>query len=221
MKLLVVEDDEKAVRMLKRGLSEYGFDTDECGNGIDGLNMALSQAYDLIVLDVMLPGKDGWEVLAQLRAADCKVPVVMLSARDAVEYRVKGLMEGADDYIIKPFAFSELLARIQNILRRRKDFVPDTLSFADLTLNHKRLTVERGGQEIDLTSKQFLLLELLLRQQGEILSRPYIAEQVWDMALEDDSNVVELNICRLRAKVDDPFERKLIHTVRGRGYVIR
>jgi two-component system copper resistance phosphate regulon response regulator CusR len=221
VKLLVVEDDEKAVRMLKRGLSEYGFDTDECGNGIDGLNMALSQAYDLIVLDVMLPGKDGWEVLAQLRAADCKVPVVMLSARDAVEYRVKGLMEGADDYIIKPFAFSELLARIQNILRRRKDFVPDTLSFADLTLNHKRLTVERGGQEIDLTSKQFLLLELLLRQQGEILSRPYIAEQVWDMALEDDSNVVELNICRLRAKVDDPFERKLIHTVRGRGYVIR
>lgn len=221
MKLLVVEDDEKAVRMLKRGLGEYGFETDECGNGVDGLNMALSQAYDLIVLDVMLPGKDGWEVLAQLRAADCKVPVVMLSARDAVEYRVKGLMEGADDYIIKPFAFSELLARIQNILRRRKDFVPDTLAFADLTLNHKRLTVERGGQEIDLTSKQFLLLELLLRQQGEILSRSYIAEQVWDMALEDDSNVVELNICRLRAKVDDPFERKLIHTVRGRGYVIR
>jgi two-component system copper resistance phosphate regulon response regulator CusR len=221
VKLLVVEDDEKAARMLKRGLGEYGFDTDECANGVDGLNMALSQAYDLIVLDVMLPGKDGWEVLAALRAAECKVPVVMLSARDAVEYRVKGLMEGADDYIVKPFAFSELLARIQNILRRRKDFVPDILSFADLTLNHKRLTVERAGQEIDLTSKQFLLLELLLRQQGEVLSRSYIAEHVWDIELEDDSNVVELNICRLRVKIDDPFPRKLIHTVRGRGYVIR
>ena len=221
MKLLVVEDDEKTIRLLKRGLGEYGFETDDCRNGVDGLGMALSQAYDLIVLDVMLPGKDGWEVLAQLRAADCKIPVVMLSARDAVEHRVKGLMEGADDYVTKPFAFSELLARIQNVLRRRRDFAPDSLSFADLTLNHKRLAVERGGQEIELTSKQFLLLELLLRQQGEILSRTYIAEQVWDMAFDGDSNVVEVNICRLRAKIDDPFPRKLIHTIRGRGYVIR
>lgn len=221
MKLLIVEDDEKTVRLLKRGLGEYGFATDDCRNGVDGLDMALSQAYDLILLDVMLPGKDGWEVLAQLRAAECKTPVVMLSARDSVEYRVKGLMEGADDYVIKPFAFSELLARIQNVLRRRKDFVPDSLSFADLTLNHKRLAVERAGQEIELTSKQFLLLEMLLRQQGEILSRNYIAEHVWDMTFDGDSNVVEVNICRLRAKVDDPFPRKLIHTIRGRGYVIR
>jgi two-component system copper resistance phosphate regulon response regulator CusR len=221
VRLLVVEDDEKTVRLLKQGLGEYGFAADDCRNGVDGLEMALSHAYDLIVLDVMLPGKDGWEVLAQLRAADCHIPVVMLSARDAVEHRVKGLMEGADEYIVKPFAFSELLARIQNVLRRRKDFVPDRLSFADLTLNHKRLTVERAGQDIDLTSKQFLLLELLLRQQGEVLSRNYIAEQVWDMSFDGDSNVVEVNICRLRAKVDDPFERKLIHTIRGRGYVIR
>lgn len=221
MKLLVVEDDEKTVRLLKQGFGEYGFVVDDCRNGDEGLELALAQVYDLIVLDVMLPGKDGWEVLAQLRAADRKTPIVMLTARDAVEYRVKGLTEGADDYVIKPFAFSELLARINSVLRRRRDFAPDKLTFADLTLDTQRFSVERAGQGIELTSKEFLLLELLLRHQGQVLSRTFIAEQVWDMAFDGDSNVVEVNIRRLRAKVDDPFPNKLIHTVRGRGYVVR
>ncbi len=221
MKLLVVEDDEKTIRLLRQGFGEYGFVIDDCRNGIDGLDTALSQTYDMIVLDVMLPGKDGWEVLTQLRAADRQTPVVMLTARDAVEYRVKGLTAGADDYVVKPFAFSELLARIHTVLRRRKDVVPETLAFDDLTLDPKRFAVERAGRKIELTSKEFLLLELLLRQQGEVLSRTYIAEQVWDMAFDGDSNVVEVNVRRLRGKIDDPFPRKLIHTIRGRGYVIR
>jgi two-component system copper resistance phosphate regulon response regulator CusR len=221
MKLLVVEDDEKTVRLLRQGFGENGFVIDDCRNGVDGLEAALSQSYDLIVLDVMLPGKDGWEVLNQLRTVDRTTPVVMLTARDAVEYRVKGLTAGADDYVIKPFAFSELLARIQTVLRRRRDVVPDTLMYQDLVLDPKRFSVTRAGKSIELTAKEFVLLELLLRQRGEVLSRAYIAEQVWDMSFDGDSNVVEVNIRRLRAKVDDPFERKLIHTVRGRGYVLR
>lgn len=221
MKLLVVEDDEKTVRLLRQGFGENGFVVDDCRNGVDGLDAALSQAYDLVVLDVMLPGKDGWEVLSQLRAVDRTTPVIMLTARDAVEYRVKGLTAGADDYVVKPFAFSELLARIHTVLRRRREVVPDNLQFQDLTLDPKRFMVTRRGDAIELTSKEFLLLELLLRHKGEVLSRAYIAEQVWDMSFDGDSNVVEVNIRRLRAKVDDPYERKLIHTVRGRGYVIR
>jgi two-component system, OmpR family, copper resistance phosphate regulon response regulator CusR len=221
MKLLVVEDDEKTVRLLKQGFGEHGFVVDDCRNGIDGLESALSQVYDMIVLDVMLPGKDGWDVLSQLRTADRNTPVVMLTARDAVEYRVKGLTIGADDYVVKPFAFSELIARIHTILRRRKQVAPEFLEFEDLVVDPKRFEVERAGKIIDLTSKEFLLLELLLRQPGHVLSRTYIAEQVWDMAFDCDSNVVEVNIRRLRAKIDDPFARKLIHTIRGRGYVIR
>jgi two-component system copper resistance phosphate regulon response regulator CusR len=221
MKLLVVEDDEKTVRLLRQGFGENGFVIDDCRNGVDGLEAALSQSYDLIVLDVMLPGKDGWDVLNQLRTVDRTTPVVMLTARDAVEYRVKGLTAGADDYVIKPFAFSELLARIQSVLRRRREVVPDTLTYQDLVLDPKRFTVTRSGTDIELTAKEFVLLELLMRQKGEVLSRAYIAEQVWDMSFDGDSNVVEVNIRRLRAKVDDPFERKLIHTVRGRGYVLR
>jgi two-component system copper resistance phosphate regulon response regulator CusR len=221
MKLLVVEDDEKTVRLLRQGFGEHGFVIDDCRNGIDGLDAALSQSYDVIILDVMLPGKDGWQVLDQLRAADRMTPVVMLTARDAVEYRVKGLTAGADDYVVKPFAFSELLARIYSVLRRRGSVAPDNLEFEDLALDPKRFTVSRGGQVIELTSKEFLLLELLMRQRGEVLSRTYIAEQVWDMLFDGDSNVVEVNIRRLRAKIDEPFTRKLIQTVRGRGYVIR
>lgn len=221
MKLLVVEDDEKTVRLLKQGFGEHGFVVDDCRNGVDGLESALSQAYDMIVLDVMLPEKDGWTVLAQLRAADRDTPVVMLSARDSVEYRVKGLTTGADDYVIKPFAFSELIARINSILRRRRQAAPEILEFEDISVDPQRFIVEREGQPLDLTSKEFLLLELLLRHQGEVLSRTFIAEQVWDMAFDGDSNVVEVNIRRLRGKIDDPFERKLIHTIRGRGYVIR
>ncbi len=221
MKLLVIEDDEKTVRLLKQGFGENGFVVDDCRNGTDGLDAALSQAYDVVVLDVMLPGKDGWEVLDKLRAADRRTPVVMLTARDAVGYRVKGLTAGADDYVIKPFAFSELLARIRSVLRRRGNVAPDLLEFQDLVIDPRRFIVSRAERLIDLTSKEFLLLELLVRQQGEVLSRAYIAEQVWDMSFDSDSNVVDVNIRRLRAKIDDPFPRKLIHTIRGRGYVIR
>jgi two-component system, OmpR family, copper resistance phosphate regulon response regulator CusR len=221
MKLLVVEDDEKTVRLLKQGFGEHGFVVDDCRNGVDGLESALSQAYDMIVLDVMLPGKDGWEVLSQLRTADRDTPVVMLSARDSVEHRVKGLTTGADDYVVKPFAFSELIARISTILRRRRQAVPELIEFEDLVMDPQRFKVERDGRQVELTSKEFLLLELLLRHQGEVLSRSFIAEQVWDMAFDGDSNVVEVNIRRLRVKIDDPFDRKIIHTIRGRGYVIR
>lgn len=221
MKLLVVEDDEKTMQLLKQGLREHGFVVDGCVNGVDGLEAARSQSYDLIILDVMLPEKDGWEVLSQLRITDRNTPVVMLTAREAIEHRVRGLTSGADDYLTKPFAFSELLARIGTILKRHQKVAPETLKFEDLALDSKRFIVTRAGNAIDLTSREFLLLELLLRQQGEVLSRTFISEQVWDMAFDADSNVVDVNIRRLRAKIDDAYDRKLIHTVRGRGYVIR
>lgn len=221
MRMLVIEDDEKTLRLLKQGFSEHGFVVDGCSDGIDGLEAAVSQEYDLIILDGMLPRKDGWDVLEQLRRTDGNTPVLMLSARDAVEYRVKGLTIGADDYVVKPFAFSELIARVHSILKRRRDSLPSTLTFEDLALDPKRFDVARAGQKIELTLKEFLLLELLLRHQDDVLSRAYIAEQVWDMSFDCDSNVVEVNIRRLRSKIDDPFARKLIHTVRGRGYVVR
>lgn len=221
MRLLVIEDDEKTVRFLKQGFLENGFAVDECRNGADGLEYARSQTYDLVLLDVMLPSMDGWSVLSGLRKSDTRTPVVMLTAQDAIEHRVRGLTSGADDYIVKPFAFSELLARIRNLLRRRNEPLPDILQFADLRLDPKRFVVERANERIDLTAKEFLLLELLMRHQGEVLSRTYIAEQIWDMAFDGDSNVVETNIRRVRAKADDPFPTKLIHTVRGRGYVLR
>ncbi len=221
MRMLVVEDDEKTLRLLKQGFGEHGFVVDGCADGFEGLEAALSQDYDLIILDGMLPRKDGWDVLEQLRRSDANTPVVMLSARDAVDYRIKGLTLGADDYVVKPFAFSELVARVRSILKRRKEVLPSTLSFEDIVVDPRRFETERAGRAIELTQKEFLLLELLLRHQGDVLSRAYIAEQVWDMSFDCDSNVVEVNIRRLRAKVDDPFTRKLIHTIRGRGYVVR
>lgn len=221
MRMLVVEDDEKTLRLLKQGFGEHGFVVDGCDNGLDGLEAALSQAYDFIILDGMLPQKDGWALLEQFRQTDGNTPVLMLSARDAVESRVHGLTIGADDYVVKPFAFSELIARVRSIIKRRKDALPSTLHFEDLTVDPKRFEVTRSGRPIELTLKEFLLLELLLRHRGDVLSRAFIAEQVWDMSFDCDSNVVEVNIRRLRAKVDDPFPRKLIQTIRGRGYVIR
>jgi len=221
MRMLVVEDDQKTLRLLQQGFQEHGFVVDGLGSGIDGLDAALARDYDMIVLDVMLPGKDGWQVLDQLRQEDANTPVVMLTARDAVEYRVRGLSAGADDYVVKPFAFSELLARVHSILKRRKPTVSDLLEIDDLKIDPRRFEVSRAGRRVALTAKEFALLELLVRQQGNVLTRTYIAEQVWDMSFDGDSNVVEVNIRRLRAKVDDPHPRKLIHTVRGRGYVIR
>ena len=221
MKILIVEDDTKTGKYLKQGLSEAGYVVDLGQTGPDGLQLALNEAYDLIVLDVMLPGMDGWQVLQGVRRAGKDVPVLFLTARDEVTDRVKGLELGADDYLVKPFAFSELLARVRTLLRRGgKVREADTLHVADLELDLVRRRATRAGKRIDLTAKEFGLLELLLRRQGEVLPRSLIASQVWDMNFDSDTNVIEVAIRRLRSKVDDAFEPKLIQTVRGMGYVL-
>jgi two-component system copper resistance phosphate regulon response regulator CusR len=220
MRVLIVEDQEKTVDFLRRGLTENGFVVDVARNGIDGQHLALTADYDLIVLDVMLPGRDGWQVLEELRRQGKHTPVLFLTARDHVEDRVRGLELGADDYLIKPFAFSELLARVHALVRRGAAHEPSVLRADDLEVDLLRRRVTRGGRRIDLTAKEFVLLALLLRRQGEVLSRTLIAEQVWDMNFDSDTNVVEVAVRRLRAKVDDPFPRKLIHTLRGMGYVL-
>jgi two-component system copper resistance phosphate regulon response regulator CusR len=222
MKILVVEDEIKTGDYLKQGLTESGFIVDLARDGVEGLHLALTEAYDLVVLDVMLPGMDGWQILNSIRRSGKDVPVLFLTARDQIDDRVKGLELGADDYLVKPFAFAELLARVRTLLRRggtsKKE--PDFLRMADLELDLLRRRVTRGGQRIDLTSKEFSLLELLLRRQGEVLPRSLIASQVWDMNFDSDTNVIEVAIRRLRSKVDDNFEPKLIRTVRGMGYVL-
>jgi len=221
MKILVVEDELKTGSYLKQGLEEAGYVADLMNNGHDGLHQALSEAYDLVILDVMLPGIDGWQVLQGIRRAGKDTPVLFLTARDQVEDRVKGLEMGADDYLVKPFAFSELLARVRTLLRRGgKAKESEFLCVADLELDLMRRRVTRSGKRIDLTAKEFALLELLLRRQGEVLPRSLIASQVWDMNFDSDTNVIEVAIKRLRGKVDDSFEPKLIRTVRGMGYVL-
>lgn len=219
MKALIVEDEAKTGDYLRKGLSENGFNVDLASDGVDGLHLALTGAYDIIVLDVTLPGKDGWSVLRELRQSQ-QTPVIFLTARDKIEDRVKGLELGADDYLVKPFAFSELLARIRTLLRRGKIQQPDILNIADLELDPIRRRATRGSSRIDLTAKEFSLLHLFLRRQGEVLSRTFIAEQVWDMNFDSDTNVVEVAIRRLRAKIDDSFNKKLLHTIRGMGYVM-
>lgn len=221
MKILIVEDEPKTGDFLKQGLTEAGFTVDLVRNGSDGLHHGLTQAYDLAILDVMLPGTDGWGILAGFRRAGKDLPVLFLTARDHVEDRVKGLELGADDYLVKPFAFSELLARVRTLLRRgTKASAAEYLRAADLELDLLRRRVTRAGKRIDLTAKEFALLELLLRRQGEVLPRSLIASQVWDMNFDSDTNVIEVAMRRLRVKVDDPFEPKLIRTVRGMGYVL-
>ena len=220
MKILIVEDEPKTGDYLKQGLSEVGLVADLARDGVDGRHLALTDDYDLVVLDVMLPGLDGWQVLRDLRQAGRHMPVLFLTARDQVEDRVKGLELGADDYLVKPFAFSELLARVRTLLRRGKAKEPETLRASDLELDLLRRRVTRAGKRIDLTAKEFALLELLLRRQGEVLPRSLIASQVWDMNFDSDTNVIEVAMRRLRAKVDDDFEPKLIRTVRGMGYVL-
>ena len=221
MHILLIEDDTKTGEYLKKGLTESGYKVDWTQHGTDGLHLALSEAYDLAILDVMLPGTDGWGVLSGIRRAGKDMPVMFLTARDAVDDRVKGLELGADDYLVKPFAFSELLARVRTLLRRGNK-TPEAafLKAADLELDLLRRRVSRAGKRIDLTAKEFALLELLLRRQGEVLPRSLIASQVWDMNFDSDTNVIEVAMRRLRAKVDDAFEPKLIHTVRGMGYVL-
>jgi two-component system, OmpR family, copper resistance phosphate regulon response regulator CusR len=219
MRILIVEDEKKTAAYLGRGLTENGFTVDVASDGDAGLRLALSGAPDLIILDVMLPGRDGWSVLAELRAAGHRTPVLFLTARDAIPDRVKGLEMGADDYLVKPFAFSELLARVRTVLRR-SGRQPDTLHVADLELDLVRHKATRAGQRLDLTPKEFLLLALLAGRAGEVLSRSFLAEQVWDMPGDSDANVVHVHVRRLRSKVDDPFPTKLIQTVRGVGYVL-
>ena len=221
MKILVVEDETKTGNYLKQGLLEAGFIVDLARNGEDGLHDALTVNYDLVILDVMLPGIDGWGVLRGIRAAGKDIPVIFLTARDQVDDRVHGLELGADDYLVKPFAFAELLARVRTLLRRgSKSKESEVLCAADLELDLIRRRASRSGKRIDLTAKEFALLELLLRRQGEVLPRSLIASQVWDMNFDSDTNVIEVAIKRLRAKVDDDFEPKLIRTVRGMGYVL-
>ncbi len=219
MRILIIEDEEKTAAFLSKGLKENGFSVDVAKNGVDGLNALEFGAYDLVILDVMLPLLDGWSVLAALRSKDIQTRVLLLTARDEVEDRVKGLELGADDYLVKPFAFSELLARIRTLLRRGAVVEQQILKCADLEIDTVKHRVTRSGKRIDLTPKELQLLALMARRPGEVLSRTVIAEQVWDMNFDSDTNVVDVAIRRLRNKVDDPFEVKLIRTVRGVGYV--
>lgn len=221
MKILVVEDEAKISEYLRQGLTEAGFVVDLARNGLDGHHLAMTGTYDLIILDVLLPDVDGWRILQALRETGSKVPVLFLTARDSVDDRVKGLELGADDYLVKPFAFAELLARVRTLLRRGA--VPTTettLRVADLELDLLRRRVTRAGQRIALTAKEFALLELLIRHHEEVLPRSLIASQVWDMNFDSDTNVIDVAIRRLRAKIDDAFTPKLIHTVRGMGYML-
>jgi two-component system copper resistance phosphate regulon response regulator CusR len=220
MKILIIEDEPKTGDYLKQGLSEAGFVADLVRNGTDGMHLALTEDYDLVVLDVMLPGMNGWQVLRAIRRGGKQLPVLFLTARDQVDERVKGLELGADDYLAKPFAFSELLARIHTLLRRGRTTEPAVLRAGDLELDLLRRRVTRAHRRIDLTAKEFALLELLLRRTGEVLPRSLIASQVWDINFDSDSNAIDVAVRRLRAKVDDEFELKLIRTVRGMGYVL-
>jgi two-component system copper resistance phosphate regulon response regulator CusR len=226
-RILLVEDQATAAAYLAKGLGEAGMAVDIAANGLDGLHRLLTEQYELAILDVMLPGLDGWSVLERVRQAGRRTPVLFLSARDGVEDRVRGLELGADDYLVKPFAYSELLARIRVILRRGDGGTgglaagePTTLDLADLRLDLLRHRATRGNDRIELTRKEFALLSLLMRRAGEVMSRKVLAEKVWDMNFDSDSNVLEVAVRRLRTKLDDPYIVKLLHTVRGVGYVL-
>ncbi|ABE34575.1 response regulator [Paraburkholderia xenovorans LB400] len=219
MRILVIEDELKTAAYLKKGLEESGYAVDVANDGPQGLILALEEEYDVIVLDVMLPGMDGWGVVKTLRTTRT-TPVLFLTARDDVDDRVRGLELGADDYLVKPFAFVELLARVRTLARRGPPRESELIKVGDLEMDVNRRRVKRGGTRIDLTPREFSLLQLLARRQGEVLSRTQIASYVWDMNFDSDTNVVEVAIRRLRTKIDDNFSVKLIHTVRGVGYVL-
>ena len=218
MTILIVEDEAKTADYLRKGLQESGYLVQVAATGFEGRRLIESERYDLVVLDVMLPGVDGWELLRLLRR-ESAVPVMFLTARDAVDDRVKGLELGADDYLVKPFSYAEFLARVRTLLRRTAREA-DRLQTADLELDLLRRQAIRAGERVELTNKEFALLHLLLSREGEVLSRTYIASQVWRMNFDSDTNVVDVAIRRLRAKVDDAHPVKLIHAVRGVGYVL-
>lgn len=221
MKILIVEDEPKTGDYLKQGLTEAGYLADLARDGWEGVELAKAGSYELVVLDVMLPGLNGWQVLEGIRRAGLDTPVLFLTARDQVDDRVKGLELGADDYLVKPFAFAELLARVRSLTRRgRASLEPTVLKVADLELDLLRRRVSRAGQRIELTAKEFALLELFMRRAGEVLPRSLIASQVWDMNFDSDTNVIDVAVRRLRLKVDTEQAQRLIHTVRGMGYVL-
>ncbi len=222
MKLLIVEDEHKAGEYLQKGLIESGYVVDLVHDGVDGLYHITSEYYDLILLDIMLPKLDGWQVLNALRSSGIHTPVIMLTAKEQVEDRVRGFELGANDYVVKPYAFAELLARIQNVFRHQTAAQvvasSQTLRVADLELNMIKRVATRAGHSMSLTAKEYALLELLMRKAGQVLSRTTIASLVWDMNFDSDTNVIDVAVKRLRSKVDKPFDKPLIHTIRGMGY---
>jgi two-component system copper resistance phosphate regulon response regulator CusR len=221
VRILVIEDEKKTAAFLAKGLREAGFDVDVAIDGESGLKQARTTKFDLLIVDIMLPHKDGWDVVAELRGDGVRTSILFLTARDSVRDRVKGLELGADDYLVKPFAFSELLARVRSILRRAPQGEAEHLRLADLEMDMQRHKAMRSGVPLNLTPKEFLLLAHLVRSTGEVVSRDEIAEHVWDVGFTTDTNVVDVVVRRLRSKVDDPFKTKLIHTIRGVGYVLK
>ncbi len=220
MHVLIIEDEEKTSAYLKKGFASHGIAADIADDGAAGLDLALKRDYDLILLDVMLPGLSGWSVIEKLRDSGKLTPVLFLTARDAIEDRIKGLDLGGDDYLVKPFSFSELLARIRSVVRRGPNRQHDFLQVADLKIDVTRRKVSRAGKNIELTPKEFDLLALFVRRRGEVLSRAMIADLVWGVNFDTETNAVDVGVSRMRSKVDEPFENKLIHTVRGVGYVL-
>jgi len=220
MRILIVEDEVKTARYLSKGLGESGYVVHTAADGEEGLLLALTNDYELLICDIMLPKYDGWSMVEKVRRAGRNVPIIFLTARDSVSDRVRGLDLGADDYLVKPYAFSELLARIRSVLRRGPARTGDVLRVGDLELDPHRHRATRHGRDLQLTAKEFALLSLLMRRRGEVLTRTVIAEQVWDIHFDTDTNVVDVAVRRLRQKVDDPFEQKLVRTVRGLGYVL-
>jgi two-component system, OmpR family, copper resistance phosphate regulon response regulator CusR len=220
MRILVIEDEKKTAAFLAKGLREAGFVVDIARDGEAGLAATRGSTFDLLIVDIMLPKKDGWALVKELRAAKVQTPVIFLTARDSVRDRVKGLELGADDYVVKPFAFSELLARVRSLLRRTPAR-RSKLRIDDLEIDMRHQRVERGGVPLNLTPKEFVLLAHLAHSAGEVVSRDEIAEHVWDIGFKTDTNVVDVVVRRLRAKVDDPFKTKLVHTIRGMGYVLK